>query len=360
MGGCVRDFLRHKKPHDIDFATPLTPQEVIEVLSKANIPRFETGIRHGTITAVLNHTPYEITSLRSDGKSDGRHSEVVFGVDYKTDALRRDFTMNALYMDGTGRIFDYVAGQKDIAQKKIRFIGNAQERIKEDYLRMLRYFRFVSKLGIDEPDDEAFNACRELAEGIRRISVERIRDEFMRILEGKYVISALRLMAACKLLPVLLSKADIGALERFLSFYPIANGLERLVVLTADCPPDNWKWSRVQKKYLSACCRPVFGVQNTAQARHFLWKEGRRAFLFHLAKARLHKPFPLTRYYALQRLKTPDFPVNGKDFFLLGFRGNEIQKLLACAEQKWVKMNFSHKKRLVIQSVLRYNRKRLL
>lgn len=357
VGGCVRDFLLGQKPHDVDFATPLKPDEIVAVLKKAGISYYETGIKHGTVTAVLNHTPYEITSLRCDCRTDGRHAAVRFGVDYETDAKRRDFTMNALYMNEKGDIFDYAGGRCDLAEKKIRFIGQAQKRIQEDYLRILRYFRFIARFGGNYVEQEALHACRALRSGLQQISVERIREEFMRILSGKYVSDALRLMDECLLLDLLLPQKNVDDLERFLSLYPEADPLERLAVLTHSTPPLHWKWSRAQKNYLMACCKKETISPCLKNARYLLWRLGRKLFLFHLAKRRLYKPMPMKTYYCLKRLKSPFFPVAGKDFFALGYRGKDIQKMMKRAEKKWVEMNFLRKKTLVIHAVLLYNKK---
>ena len=142
VGGCVRKILNNEKVDDIDLATNLSPKEVIEVLKKNNIKFFETGIKHGTITAIIDEYKFEITSLRKDIKTDGRHADVIFTNDWKLDASRRDFTINSIYSDIQGNLFDPNDGKRDLEEGKIIFIGDPEKRVKEDYLRILRYIRF--------------------------------------------------------------------------------------------------------------------------------------------------------------------------------------------------------------------------
>ena len=142
VGGCIRKIIKEEKVDDIDLATNLNPQQVCEALKKNHINFYETGIEHGTITAVIDNYSFEITSLREDVETDGRHAQVKFSTNWKKDATRRDFTINAIYADVDGNLFDPFNGKDDLEKGIIRFIGNPEERIKEDYLRILRYFRF--------------------------------------------------------------------------------------------------------------------------------------------------------------------------------------------------------------------------
>ena len=146
VGGCIRKVINKEEIDDIDLATNLTPTQVCEALNKNNIKYYETGIEHGTITAVINDKSFEITTLRKDISTDGRHAEVEFSDDWKEDASRRDFSINAIYSDQEGNLFDPFNGRKDILEGNINFIGSAEKRIKEDYLRIVRYIRFFFKL----------------------------------------------------------------------------------------------------------------------------------------------------------------------------------------------------------------------
>ena len=142
VGGCVRKIIRKENVDDIDLATNLNPQQVCEALKNNNLDFYETGIKHGTVTVVIDEYKFEITSLREDVKTDGRHAEVTFSTDWKKDAFRRDFTINAIYSDAEGNLFDPFNGKEDLESGLVKFIGNPEQRMKEDYLRILRYLRF--------------------------------------------------------------------------------------------------------------------------------------------------------------------------------------------------------------------------
>jgi poly(A) polymerase len=178
VGGAVRDGLLGLPVNDVDLATRLKPDEVIRRLEKARIKAVPTGIDHGTITAVSDGHPFEITTLRTDVSTDGRRATVAFTDDWKADAARRDFTINALSADPeSGEIFDYFGGLDDLGQRHVRFIGDPLQRIAEDYLRILRFFRFHARFGLGEPDPEAIDACAQCANALMSLSRERIADE---------------------------------------------------------------------------------------------------------------------------------------------------------------------------------------
>jgi poly(A) polymerase len=183
VGGAVRDDLLHLPISDVDLATRLQPREVVERLETAKIKAVPTGIDHGTITAVSDGHPYEVTTLRQDVTTDGRRATVAFTDDWKADAARRDFTVNALSADPrTGEIFDYFAGLEDIERRRIRFIGDPLQRIAEDHLRILRFFRFHARFGCGEPDAAAVDACTRRANDLMALSRERIADELLKLL----------------------------------------------------------------------------------------------------------------------------------------------------------------------------------
>ena len=164
VGGCVRDALlggTTDQGVDLDVATPLLPEEVIERLEAAEIKAIPTGLKHGTVTALVEGQPYEITTLRKDVACDGRHADVQFTDDFELDARRRDFTINAMSTDRRGQLFDYFGGWEDLKAGRIRFVGDADERVREDYLRILRFFRFYARYGRPPADQEALEACRE-------------------------------------------------------------------------------------------------------------------------------------------------------------------------------------------------------
>ena len=195
VGGCVRNAVIGGAMTDIDIATQLEPQEIVEILNAANIKNIPTGIEHGTITAVIEGHPFEITTLRDDVETDGRHAKVVFTKDWSVDAHRRDFTMNSLFADMKGNVYDPVGqGIKDLEGGYVRFVGKARIRIEEDYLRILRYFRFYAQYGKGEFDQDALQACKEAADNISSLSKERITNEFLKILDTDLAPKVLAVM----------------------------------------------------------------------------------------------------------------------------------------------------------------------
>ncbi|RED48020.1 CCA tRNA nucleotidyltransferase [Aestuariispira insulae] len=194
VGGCVRDALLGRAIGDIDIATNLPPEKVQQLLELAGIRCVPTGLKHGTVTAIASHIPYEITTLRRDVETDGRHAVVAFTDDWKEDASRRDFTMNALSMDGEGLITDFFNGVEDAKTGHIRFVGNAKTRLEEDVLRLLRYFRFYAHYGKGAPDAEAIAACQSMAVHLPRLAAERVRVELLKLLAADDPAPSLRLM----------------------------------------------------------------------------------------------------------------------------------------------------------------------
>ena len=192
---------------------------------------------------------------------------------------------------------------------------------------------------------------------MQNISKERIREEFLKLLSGKNALFVLRLMEKVGVLNNLLEATNMADFSRFITFYPKADALERLAVLCANNSIPSWQWSRVQKKRLADYQTNYACPRTKKKARLLLWRLGRPCFLFHLEKFRLTGRLPMARYYAYKRLSMPVFPVSGADFYQAGFRGAQIGRLLKSAQQKWIKMNFTSKKRLVIHSVLSYNKK---
>ena len=184
VGGCIRKIINKEKIDDIDLATNLTPVDVSQALKKNNINFYETGIEHGTITAVINNQKFEITSLRKDVVTDGRHAKIEFSKDWKEDASRRDFSINSIYSDKEGNLFDPYEGRKDILAGKIKFIGDAEKRIKEDYLRIVRYVRFFLKYSKNKHDPRILKKIKINLEGIKNLSSERLLDELRKIIRS--------------------------------------------------------------------------------------------------------------------------------------------------------------------------------
>lgn len=195
VGGAVRDNLLDLPVSDVDLATRLRPDEVVERLQSAGIKAVPTGIEHGTVTAVSEGHPYEITTLRRDVETFGRHATVAFTDDWQEDAARRDFTINALMGDPvTGEIYDYFSGLADLEQRVVRFIGDPFERIAEDHLRILRFFRFQARFGKGQPDPAALEACAARANDLMALSRERIADELLKLLSVAEPVATVKIM----------------------------------------------------------------------------------------------------------------------------------------------------------------------
>jgi len=182
VGGCIRKIINDQKVDDIDLATNLKPEEVCDALKKNNLSYYETGLEHGTITAIIDNHKFEITSLREDILTDGRHAKVKFSNDWKKDASRRDFTINSIYADQDGNLFDPYEGKKDLEKGKIKFIGNADDRIKEDYLRILRYLRFFISYSKKPHSPEIIKTLKANMNGVSKISKDRLLDELKKII----------------------------------------------------------------------------------------------------------------------------------------------------------------------------------
>ncbi|KXV46293.1 poly(A) polymerase [Gluconobacter albidus] len=231
VGGSVRDLLADVPVHDLDLATPEPPEEVQRRLEDAGIRVIPTGLSHGTVTAVLDGVPYEITTLRRDAETDGRHAVVVWTQDWAEDAARRDFTINAMSLDRHDRLHDYFGGQEDLRKRQVRFVGDAPCRIAEDALRALRFFRFDARYGNGIPDPAACKAVSEHLKLIETLSAERVASELLRILSGPRVAETITAMAAVGLLQVILPDPDLAALNRMLNCDAPANSLLRLFAL---------------------------------------------------------------------------------------------------------------------------------
>ncbi len=200
VGGCIRDALSGKDVTDIDFAVDIDPEEVIKILTNNNIKFYDIGINYGTVTAVIDSKNYEITSLREDIETDGRHAKVKYTSDLKTDSLRRDFTINAIYANRDGELFDFHNGIEDIENRNLKFIGSANDRVKEDYLRILRYFRFYADFSNFEIDSNLKKIFKEGSKNFSKISKERIWTELKKIINQNNSFKSLSIMDEANIL----------------------------------------------------------------------------------------------------------------------------------------------------------------
>lgn len=217
VGGCVRDALCHRPIYDIDISTPNTPETVIALLESAGIRAVATGLEHGTISAIVPPHRFEITTLRTDQVCDGRHAEVQWTSNWMADAARRDFSINALSARPDGAVYDYFDGLTHLAHGRVVFIGRPTERLREDYLRILRYFRFYARYGQGNPSRAALAACRAEAPHLAELSGERIRDEMLKILACSSAAEVVALMIGEKILgPILPEAVDVGRLRQLI------------------------------------------------------------------------------------------------------------------------------------------------
>ena len=221
VGGCIRKVIKKETVDDIDLATNLKPDEVCEALKNKDINFYETGIEHGTVTAIIDKYRYEITSLRKDIKTDGRHAKVQFSLDCKEDAARRDFSINSIYSDGEGNLFDPNNGKKDLDEGSINFIGDTEDRIKEDYLRILRYIRFFINYSDNKHRPETIKIIKRNIDGISKLSSERLLDEFKKLTKSNSFIKLFKDKESLELIEIIFPQ--LKNLERFKKLNSYAN-----------------------------------------------------------------------------------------------------------------------------------------
>lgn len=359
VGGCVRDTLAGRPVKDVDIATPLLPAEVTAILRAAGLKVVPTGIAHGTVTAVVNRHPFEITTLRRDVDTDGRHAVVAFTADWRADAARRDFTMNALSATPDGRVFDYFDGCADLAAGRVRFVGPASDRITEDYLRILRFFRFFAHYGRPPPDAEAVAACRGLAAHLSALSAERVRDETLKLLAAPDPSAAWRLMAETGVAREILGEdGDWVRLARLVAIEGEADPIRRLAALVADAATlpglaARLKLTNADRDRLlaiAAAGRPDGLPRDAAEARRMAYALGRedlgrqvvRDGLL-LAAAGAADPGPLLALRrALDGWTVPRFALAGRDAVGLGLcAGPQVGRVLRAVEDWWVAGGFA-------------------
>ncbi len=365
IGGCVRDAMLGREIKDVDMATPLLPEIVIKKLEKANIKVIPTGIAHGTVTALVDSIPIEITTLRSDQSCDGRHAEVRFTESWEEDAARRDFTINAMSCAPDGTLNDYQNGFNDIMHRKLRFIGDAASRCREDYLRILRYFRFFATLGISDMDYEALSACKQEAKGIDTLSGERIQHEMLRLLKADSIFIALKLMQHSlvldHILPVSVKNIDamatLDAIEKAVAGERDALlRLAFILKISAATAQDvdtliaRWKLSNKDAAYLKKLTHPIFTFSLSADAweqKHSLRHHGTTYYshVLLLDWAEHYEGGNNKQYLELLKhaysWEIPTFPLQGKDLLAKGIKpGKELGELLAKAEAHWEETHY--------------------
>ena len=343
IGGAVRDSLLGEAVSDVDLATRLTPDTVIERLNAAGIKTVPTGIAHGTVTALTETGPVEITTLRRDVTTDGRRATVAFTDDWKTDAARRDFTINALSANPeTGEVFDYFDGRADLAIGHVRFIGIPLQRIAEDHLRILRFFRFYARFGRGEPDGPGYDACRVRANDLMALSRERIAAELLKLLACPAPVVAVRLMLAGGIFKPVLPEIDSAdCLERLVARERgHGDGIRRLAALIGPRPSLardialRLKLSKAQTHRLIDACgwtEPRKGIDALA------YRLGQVGALDRL----LLGDGTASEFEALQRWKKTVFPITGGALIARGIpSGPAVSQTLARIESAWVEAGF--------------------
>ena len=350
VGGAVRDTLLDMPVSDIDVATRLIPDEVIRRLAQANIKTVPTGIEHGTVTAVLPQGNVEITTLRRDVATDGRRATIVFAQEWRDDAARRDFTINALYAHPESlEISDYFGGLEDLAERRVRFIGDARERIREDHLRILRYYRFQARFG-SRLDAEAEEACAELAPTLKGLSRERVAMELLNLLALPDPQDTVARMFERGVLGVILPETDgeridalraLIAAERAQNVAPLA--LRRLGALL---PPDperaeavaaRLRLSTAQRKRLSLMAR---------------WQDAKcapRVLAYRIGREQAIDRLLLRNesVAALEGWQSPQMPLKGGEIVSRGVgAGPEVARILQSVEKRWVEEGFPSRQRV--------------
>jgi poly(A) polymerase len=358
VGGCVRDGLLGLEPAgpDLDLATPEPPERVMELLQAAGFKTIPTGLAHGTVTAVTDAQRFEITTLRRDVATDGRHASVAFTDDFEADAARRDFTINAMSCDREGRLFDYFGGRADLAAGRVRFVGPASARIAEDYLRILRFFRFLAHYGRPPADAEALQACADAAPEIAQLSGERVQAEMRKLLAAKDPLPALDLMRGSGVLTHVVPGAPAAdRLARLLALAPQADWLLRLAALLRGQDAVQqmaWRWrlsSRDATRLLALTQDPLPPLRATPAARrqalHRLGVE-RYADLVRLAAAADRSEdagAALAEALAESaRWQPRTLPITGHDVIGLGVpAGPAVGEVLAKVEDWWIAQDFA-------------------
>jgi poly(A) polymerase len=345
VGGCVRDTLLGLDASDVDLATRIAPEAVIRRLEKARIKAVPTGLAHGTITAVIGGKPVEVTTLRRDVATDGRRATIAYTGDWREDAARRDFTINALSADpASGEVFDYFGGLADLEAGRVRFIGDPLRRIAEDHLRILRFFRFHARFGKGAPDEAALDACAARANDLMALSRERIADELLKLLALPDPTATATLMIERGILrPVLPEIGGAGRLAALVAAEQAAGiAPEPIRRLAALLPPDadgaadvaaRLRLSRRAAKRLVSAARPGMDARPQALAYRIGTAEAVDSILLHGT--------PGADLKALAAWQRPRLPIGGGDLIAMGLEaGPQVAATLQAIEQEWLDAGF--------------------
>ena len=363
VGGCVRDALLGRESDDIDIGTPNPPERVLALLEGAGIetrtvPR---GIEHGTVTALAGGERYEITTLRRDERTDGRHAEVAFTDDWREDAARRDFTINAMSATPDGALHDYFGGREDLAAGRVCFVGDPATRIAEDHLRLLRFFRFHAWYGRGEPDDDALAACEDAAHTIPSLSGERVQAEMMKLLAAPDPVPAVQAMRTVDVLVEVLPEAQgteyLARLVAVENSHARPDPIRRLTSLMVDTHygtavdfaalsvlVNRWRLSADDGARLATLSAPDFALApdlDRRAQRHLIYRLGDERFHDAVLLAWADEGGNEAAWCAMlvraERWEAPTFPVTGEDVLARGVEaGPEVGRLLKSVEDWWI------------------------
>jgi len=362
VGGCVRKALNGEGIDDIDLATSLEPNEVRKKLSKKGIKVIDTGLEHGTITAILGKKKFEITTLRKDVVSDGRHAKVEFTLDWQQDASRRDFTINAIYADIEGRIFDPLNGEEDLKKGIVRFIGSPNERIEEDYLRILRYFRFFLQYSKKDYDLNTIKSIKKNINGINKISNERIFSELEKILSIKNFTKIFTYNESKEII------LNIFPQFKYIDRLNNINNLDNVLLDSYDSclilallivdKTDNYEYfchkyktsnvtrnrlKNISEKFEDFKSTKFFSEENIKKLIYFSSKSSvKDLLLFSLSvNKRMNKLDVKKLITYVTNCKIPKFPISGDYLKKYGYKtGQELGDKLKFLEERWIKNNF--------------------
>ena len=364
VGGCVRDLIIKKKgSYDVDLATTLKPNEIIEILKKKKVKVIKSGFSHGTVIAILNKEKFEITTLRKDIKTDGRHAKVKFTKDWFVDSNRRDFTVNAMSCDFNGNLYDYHNGLKDLKEGRIKFIGDSKKRIKEDFLRILRYFRFYAYYGKNNIEKNQINTFKNLSSNLKKLSSERLYYEFEKILLSNNAYKVIKLMQNSGVLKYIIFNKNYIERIKFLNKLNKINYLidfsTRLAIILNKKNllkvSRNLKLSKAENNKINKIIQlnKSFNFKdfekNKSKYVYYYGHEMLQSLLIynffkHTSNSKVKKYLRII--YSVKNLKIPNLPIYGKDIIRFGIKpGPKIGKLIKLIESWWILNNFKPSKK---------------
>lgn len=370
VGGAIRNFLLNKEISDFDLSTTFLPEQTIEILKQNNIKYFPTGIGFGTVVAVINNKIFEITTTREDIKTDGRHAEVKFTQNFEIDAKRRDFTFNALYLDFHNNLFDYFNGIEDLIKGIVRFIGNAENRIQEDYLRILRFFRFYCYYGI-VLDNQGLKYSIKYKDKLTTLSGERIKAEMFKILLSNYPIKTLHIMNQNGILQIITSIGDFNfnKIELLYSIKKyIKNNVSTELVLSLllknidelDILRNKWKLSKKENnKIFNLLLHKGDKIYNKKQIQELLFYSNDKNHVIDLVIINailndINNPQDYINNLInfIQSIKIPSFSINGNDLEKLDIKNKkDYGKIISILKQEFIESDFKLTKEELLNKV---------